>query len=553
MNAVYHRTSIAAILGVLLVGLAASAQVPRTMSYQGVLAAADGGVISDGPHVLIIALYNALQSGSALYDTVARVETTGGLFSMRIGPIPEAVRFDRPVWLGISVDGSPELTPRIELTASPYAMNATESEAARRADRADTALHAIRSDRAVQADNLNVANARKGDLLYFDGAAWRPLDRGQEGAVLILLDSIPSWNRRDAWTTTGNSTTDIERNFLGTTDAAAFEIHVDHGGYLGNTTSGRGRVVRFVPGDASPVLIAGYHGNRVPKNSDGAVVLGGGATARENLIDSLSSFAAIVGGSDNRVADSSEYSSIGGGRRNLVDGTGGVIAGGGNNTILAAWGSVSGGGYNSVWGRYSAVGGGDHNRVDGRYSAVLGGRGLHLTGSGSIGFLGGNEFGSNRGDRAMNVDADNIAMFGNVDLWLANNNGEASGLRFYEPHTPGGTGDPLEFPGEVIPANYLHIEAQQMSEDVIYRFPANVPFSTGRVLGIERIIQPNGQDPRIVELSWVSNNSTRKEDGDDSASSIAPSDELDALRQEVAELRRIIEAMRLHYEPGTAR
>ena len=65
--------------------------------------------------------------GPAIWsETHLGVHVQHGVFSVFLGsanPLDGDVDFSEQYWLGISIDGGPELTPRFDLTASPYALN----------------------------------------------------------------------------------------------------------------------------------------------------------------------------------------------------------------------------------------------------------------------------------------------------------------------------------------------------------------------------------------------------------------------------------------------
>ena len=74
----------------------------------------------------------------------------------------------------------------------------------------------------------------------------------------------------------------------------------------------------------------------------------------------------------------------------------------------------------------------------------------------------------------MTTSTDNIALFGNVDIWLANNDTSASALRFYEPNSATGS-----FPSG---ANYTAFVADTQSADITYTLPSTAPSADGQVL-----------------------------------------------------------------------
>lgn len=107
----------------------AMAQIPQTISYQGVLRTATGDLAS-GTFKLTIRLYDVSTGGTAIWSEVHdNVTVTNGVFNVILGgatgtPVPLNLAFDKTYFLGISVNNSNELTPRTEFTSAPYALNA---------------------------------------------------------------------------------------------------------------------------------------------------------------------------------------------------------------------------------------------------------------------------------------------------------------------------------------------------------------------------------------------------------------------------------------------
>lgn len=100
-------------------------QIPQTMSYQGVLTDGAGAPLPDGNVLVTFKLYENAAGGSPIWEENQNVEIVGGLFSAILGSDnPLDLPFAVPYWLGLTVDGSTELSPRIELTSAPYSLNA---------------------------------------------------------------------------------------------------------------------------------------------------------------------------------------------------------------------------------------------------------------------------------------------------------------------------------------------------------------------------------------------------------------------------------------------
>ena len=103
-----------------------SAAVPEMITYQGVLTNA-GGKPLDATVSMTFAIYNASSGGTALWtETHGSVTVVNGLFTVLLGsvtPLLDTV-FDEPDrWLGLSVDGDPEME-RERMASVPYAYKA---------------------------------------------------------------------------------------------------------------------------------------------------------------------------------------------------------------------------------------------------------------------------------------------------------------------------------------------------------------------------------------------------------------------------------------------
>ena len=126
-------TTILIAMSILVLAQLGLAQVPATISYQGVLRYA-GDIVTDGDYTLRFKLFDVATLGSALGTPAEWSEdhtttVTDGLFSVVLGSISPfgdaAIHFTAPYWLEIDiVEGATvtTLSPRIELTAAPYAV-----------------------------------------------------------------------------------------------------------------------------------------------------------------------------------------------------------------------------------------------------------------------------------------------------------------------------------------------------------------------------------------------------------------------------------------------
>ncbi len=99
-------------------------QIPQKISYQGILQDTSGIVVHNGDYILTFKLYNVATGGTPLWEEQQTVAVKNGIFNAILGGVyPLTLSFNEPYWLGVTVENGDELTPRIELTASPYALN----------------------------------------------------------------------------------------------------------------------------------------------------------------------------------------------------------------------------------------------------------------------------------------------------------------------------------------------------------------------------------------------------------------------------------------------
>jgi hypothetical protein len=109
--------------------------IPRTMSYQGVLTDSAGNPSPDGSHQFTFRIYDhpTTPGGPLWEESHTGVTVTHGGFGVILGastssPHPLNLPFDEPYFLGISVDGGPELLPRVVLASVPYSLRAASVE-----------------------------------------------------------------------------------------------------------------------------------------------------------------------------------------------------------------------------------------------------------------------------------------------------------------------------------------------------------------------------------------------------------------------------------------
>ncbi len=102
------------------------ADIPRIISYQGQLRSG-ATVIRDGDHLFTARLYNDANGSTLVWKGTYHSAVSNGVFSLQLGSdgqaLPEAGALNANLYLSIEVDGSGELKPFTQMTASAYALN----------------------------------------------------------------------------------------------------------------------------------------------------------------------------------------------------------------------------------------------------------------------------------------------------------------------------------------------------------------------------------------------------------------------------------------------
>ncbi|MBI3220217.1 MAG: hypothetical protein HYZ44_11955 [Bacteroidetes bacterium] len=117
------RTFILTSLTLFLFGISVSfAQIPRIMTYQGVITNADGTLLPDGTYSIGFSMYTQETGGTPIWSESQNISVERALFNVILGTnSPLNIPFDKQYWLGIKLISSGlELSPRVRLTASPY-------------------------------------------------------------------------------------------------------------------------------------------------------------------------------------------------------------------------------------------------------------------------------------------------------------------------------------------------------------------------------------------------------------------------------------------------
>ncbi|HEC68989.1 MAG TPA: hypothetical protein ENI31_01695, partial [Candidatus Omnitrophica bacterium] len=114
------------LIGVVFLSRGGFSAPPRVISCHGRLTNRNKEVLP-GSHEFTFRLYSQAQGGSVLWsETQTLTVDSNGLFSVYLGetnPLPTSLDFNSTCWVSIEVDGDGEMSPRIKLPSSAYALN----------------------------------------------------------------------------------------------------------------------------------------------------------------------------------------------------------------------------------------------------------------------------------------------------------------------------------------------------------------------------------------------------------------------------------------------
>ncbi len=359
--------------------IAAFPQVPQTMGYQGLLTDGSGVVVSDGSYSLTFKIYSVSTGGSALWTEVqGTVSTVNGVFNVILGSVTALnIAFDKTLYLEITV-GSNVLSPRIELTGSPYAMNARGI--------VTSASGNVGIGTSIPTGKLQV----KDGAVLFDGTTGAIPTTGAGTRMMwypgkaAFRAGVVTSTQFDDSNIGVESTVSGGRNNIGSGEKSSI------GGGVGNVASAIGTSIGGGNGNLTTDEYSTVGGGQSNQAGDNAgttsdkthATVGGGsgntasgiqATIAGGLTNTASGDYTVVGGGQSNTAAQNQ-STIAGGTTNNTSGGGinGTIGGGNNNTVSAGGATVGGGSTNTASGTNATVPGGNANTALGAYSFAAG-------------------------------------------------------------------------------------------------------------------------------------------------------------------------------------
>ncbi len=152
------------------------------ISIQGTLKDDNGAAVADGSRSITFKLYQQDVGGTADWEETATVEVKGGIYSHLLGSVvalPPTI-FANTLYLGVNVAGS-ELSPRTEMTYSPYALSVQTAQ---------QALTLVGCQGAV--GDIKYSILPPADFFTENGDCWRLMD-GQTLNAGEKLRDVYNW------------------------------------------------------------------------------------------------------------------------------------------------------------------------------------------------------------------------------------------------------------------------------------------------------------------------------------------------------------------------
>ena len=401
-----HRRLAAIVLGV-TVSLAARAQTPQAINYQGRLT--EGPNLVNGAVHLTLRLYPGAVGGTPVYEDEppGPVSVVDGLYSTLLGDntatgsLTEALSLPE-VWLETVVNGTP-LSPRERIASVAYAAHAWGLSGNAGTVPGVTFLGTT-DDRPVE---LRVNGQRVAQLLS-DTNAWGCAPR------FVVGPSVNEIGTNSPGATIAGGGVSGHANRIESGANFAFI-----GAGLGNTIQAGGKSGFIGAGyhntieDASDCVLGGGFQNAIQTNSEASVLAGGTG----NTIGPAATNAVIGGGFQNRIQSNAIASVVAGGRYNVIESSArfSAVGGGYSNAVQANLTSsvVGGGAWNTIGtgAQFAAIGGGHANSIgpSSIYAVVSGGAVNSASGVSSV-VAGGYNNRAGANDSAIGGGVDNLAL-----------------------------------------------------------------------------------------------------------------------------------------------
>jgi hypothetical protein len=116
-----------AVLAMVIFAMPTDAAINNQINFQGKITNPNGTNVTNGSYTFVFSIYTVSSGGSNVWTESKSLTVTDGIFQTALGDttaLPGSVDFNgSSLYLGVTVGADAEMTPRVRLTAAPYAFN----------------------------------------------------------------------------------------------------------------------------------------------------------------------------------------------------------------------------------------------------------------------------------------------------------------------------------------------------------------------------------------------------------------------------------------------
>ncbi|HZV12767.1 MAG TPA: hypothetical protein VFA55_06085, partial [Candidatus Kapabacteria bacterium] len=109
----------------------ATTDVPKVITYQGMINSQDGTPIADGQYDITVSFYTDANGVSKVWQGTYMATVTKGIFNVMLGsgatPFTSTAMFNQPLWVGVKVGDGDEMRPLSPLSSAPSALGIPDS------------------------------------------------------------------------------------------------------------------------------------------------------------------------------------------------------------------------------------------------------------------------------------------------------------------------------------------------------------------------------------------------------------------------------------------
>jgi hypothetical protein len=267
---------------VVVPGRRAAAAINPLISFQGKLTNPDGTNVTDNTYTLVFSIYTVSSGGTAVWTESKSVTVSGGLFQTNLGDtttLPGSVNFNSsPLYLGIKVGTDAEMTPRVQLTAAPYAFDADKL------DGIDSTGLVQLSPGAQQTGNINI-----GGTITSGAVNGLTLTQAADGFAVAGGTTSRTLTVQGADITVGNTIKPTSAGALTLQSNGANPLSIDVGGAstINIGTAGVATTISVGNGTSNPNI--SFSGSGTFGTTTGAVSLNGNVTVASGKTLTLTS------------------------------------------------------------------------------------------------------------------------------------------------------------------------------------------------------------------------------------------------------------------------